>query len=61
MKNELNKNDLNDLMDYLNELSKNRSKEIEKSTDPYEQEYIKEDYKKILKIYDKLENLYKSL
>lgn len=61
MKNELNKNDINNLMDYLNELSNKRSKELENATDPFEQDYIKNDYKEILKLYQKLDNIYKNL
>lgn len=61
MKNELNKNDINNLMDYLNELSNKRAKELENATDSFEQDYIKNDYKEILKLYQKLDNIYKNL
>ena len=55
---ELNKNDIDILIDITKEIIKLRIKEFENTTDQIEKELIQDEYKKILSIYDKLENIY---
>ena len=57
---ELNKNDIDILIDITKEIIKLRIKEFENTTDQQEKELIQDEYKKILSIYDKLENIYKN-
>ena len=57
---ELNKNDIDILIDITKEVIKLRIKEFENSNDHVEKELIQDEYKKILSIYDKLENIYKN-
>lgn len=58
---ELNKNDIDILIDITKEIIKLRIKEFENTTDLVEKELIQDEYKKILSIYDKLENIYKNM
>lgn len=55
---ELNKSDIDILIDITKEIIKLRIKEFENTTDQQEKELIQDEYKKILSIYDKLENIY---
>ena len=55
---ELNKSDIDILIDITKEIIKLRIKEFENTTDQIEKELIQDEYKKILSIYDKLENIY---
>ena len=57
---ELNKSDIDILIDITKEIIKLRIKEFENTTDQQEKELIQDEYKKILSIYDKLENIYKN-
>ena len=57
---ELNKNDIDILIDITKEIIKLRIKEFENTTNQEERELIQDEYKKILSIYDKLENIYKT-
>ena len=57
---EINKNDIDILIDITKEIIKLRIKEFENTTDQQERELIQDEYKKILSIYDKLENIYKT-